>query len=305
MSRKASESKTGRGTTATESVATAAPKTGVRQMVAELARTNWSTRGADPKYMRQIKPILDFALDRYFRVETTGWERLPEGPCLLVGVHAGTWLTMDAWSLVFTWWRHFGTRRLLHGTAHDALMAYPGLGDFFRKVGVIPASRESVSAALAAGNSVVVWPGGEIDAMRSWKKRNEVSFAGRRGFVKQAILSGVPIVPVATVGGAETVFVLSEGRWLAKLLQLKKLLRAESMPIVAGFPFGIWPELLPSHFPLPAKITTEILDPIEVSSDPAHGKDDAYVNEIFTKVEKAVQDGVTRLAARRRLPIIG
>ena len=35
------------------------------------------------------------------------------------------------------------------------------------------------------------------------------------GFVRTAIRSGVPIVPVATVGGHDTVFVLSEGRWLA------------------------------------------------------------------------------------------
>lgn len=277
----------------------------VRDLIGARAKANWSTRGADPEFMRRIEPIVDFALDKYFRVETTGWERLPEGPCLLVGIHAGTWLTMDAWSLVFSWWRQFGTRRVLHGTAHDALMAYPGIGQFFRNVGVVPASRESVTAALAAGNSVVVWPGGEVDAMRSWKKRNEVVFLGRRGFVKQAILSGVPIVPVATVGGAETVFVLSEGRWLAKLLRLKELLRAESMPIVAGLPFGIWPELLPSHIPLPAKIVNEILDPIQLRTDPQAAKDDAYVNEIFTRVERTVQEGVNRLAAKRRLPIIG
>lgn len=277
----------------------------VRDLIGERARANWSTRGADPEYMQRIKPIVNFALDKYFRVETTGWERLLEGPCLVIGIHSGTWLTMDAWSLVFSWYRHFGQKRLLHGTAHDALMAYPGIGTFFRNVGGIPASRESVTAALAAGNSVVVWPGGEIDAMRSYSRRNEVLFAGRRGFVKQAILSGVPIVPVATVGGAETVFVLSEGRWLAKLLQLKKLLRAESMPIVAGFPFGIWPELLPSHIPLPSKIVNEILEPIVVSKDPKLAKDDDYVNEIFAKVEQAVQAGVNKLAAKRRFPILG
>ena len=52
--------------------------------------------------------------------------------------------------------------------------------------------------------------------MRSWRKRDEAVLAGRKGFVRQAIRSGVPIVPVATVGGHDTVFVLSEGRFLAK-----------------------------------------------------------------------------------------
>lgn len=132
-----------------------------------------------------------------------------------------------------------------------------------------------------------------------------MEFAKRRGFVKQAILSGVPIVPVATVGGPDTVFVLSEGRWLAKALNLKKLLRAETMPIVAGLPFGIWPELVPSHIPLPSKIVNEYLEPIAVSSDADKANDDQYVNRIFAKVQDSVQKGVARLASQRRLPIIG
>ncbi len=283
----------------------AASRSTVRNTIGDRAQRNWHVQGADAQYMDRIRPVVDFMLDRYFRVETTGWELLPKGPCLLVGIHSGTWLTMDAWSLVFSWWRQFGETRLLHGTAHDALMAMPGIGPFFRKVGVIPASRETVTAALAAGNSVVVWPGGEVDAMRTWKKRHEVHFGGRRGFVKQAILSDVPIVPVATVGGTETVFVLSEGRWLAKVLGFKRFLRADTVPIVAGFPFGVWPEVLPTHVPLPSKITNEFLDPIHLDKNPARAKDDAYVNEIYELVQQRITEGVARLAAERRLPIIG
>lgn len=275
----------------------------MQEAISGLARAGWSTRGADPEYMLRIASAVDFALDRYFRVENFGWERLPKGPCLLVGIHSGTWLTMDAWALVFSWWRQFGEKRVLHGTAHDVLMAMPVLGSFFRKVGVIPAARETVTAALAAGNSVVVWPGGEVDAMRTWKKRHEVHFAGRRGFVKQAILSGVPIVPVATIGGTETVIVLSEGRWLAKALNFKRLLRADTIPIVAGFPFGIWPELLPSHIPMPSKIYNEILEPIVVDADPARAKDDQYVNGIFEEVQRRISDGVQRLVRLRQQAI--
>lgn len=277
----------------------------VRGAIGDLAKAGWSVDGADAAYMAKIKSGIDFFLDRYFRVDNHGWERIPDGPCLFIGIHSGTWLTMDAWSLVFSWWRRFGSTRVLHGTAHDVLMAMPGIGPFFRKVGVIPASRETVTAALAAGNSVVVWPGGEVDAMRSWKKRHEVHFGGRRGFVKQAILSGVPIVPVATVGGTETVFVLSEGRWLARLLGFKRFLRADTAPIVAGLPFGIWPEVLPTHIPLPSKISNEFLEPIHLDKNPARAKDDAYVNEIYDLVQRRIGEGVARLAAQRRLPIIG
>ena len=214
---------------------------------------------------------------------------------------------MDAWTLVFDWWRRFGTERVLHATAHDVLMAAPGLGDYFRLCGVIPASRHGVSAALSAGRDVIIWPGGEVDAMRNWRRRDQVVLGGRKGFVRQAIRSGVPIVPVASVGGHDTVFVLSEGRWLANGLDrvsgLKKKLRGVTMPIVLGMPLGLTVETIPTHLPLPAKIRTELLDPIHVDKDAERVNDREYVDSIYLEVESAIQDAMNRLARQRRFPI--
>lgn len=200
-------------------------------------------------------------------------------------------------------------RLILHGTSHDVLMAAPGLGDYFRLLGVLPATRESVTKALAAGDDVVVWPGGEKDAMRSWRRRDEAVLGRRTGFVRQAIRSGVPIVPVATVGGHDTVFVLSEGKWLADAMDhlgcLKSKLRGANAPIVAGFPFPLAVELLPTHLPLPAKIRTELLDPVSVVDDPERVGDEAYVQAVYEQVRSAIQAGRGRLAKRRRFPVFG
>ena len=139
-------------------------------------------------------------------------------------------------------------------------MAAPGLGDYFRQCGVIPASRQGVSAALGSGCDVIIRPGGDVDAMRNWRRRDQAVLGGRKGFLRQAIRSGVPIVPVASVGGHDTVFVLSEGRWIANGLDrisgLKKKLRGTQLPIVLGIPFGVTIETIPTHLPLPAKIRT-------------------------------------------------
>jgi 1-acyl-sn-glycerol-3-phosphate acyltransferase len=255
------------------------------------------------------QPVYDLLNKYWFRLEVTGWERVPDRPCLVVGVHSGGALTMDAWTLVNAWWTHFEGRRLLHGTAHDVLMATPGLGDYFRAVGVIAANRKSVTEALAQGDDVVVWPGGEVDSMRSWRKRDVATLAGRTGFVKQAIRSGVPILPVATVGGHDTVFVVSEGKWLANALDkvtgLKKTLRGANLPIVAGFPFPLAVEVLPAHLPLPAKIRTELLEPIAVDDDPDRADDEAYVRSVYDQVQAAIQAGMDALAAKRTLPVFG
>ena len=256
--------------------------------------------------MRYVQnPVWNFLCDHYFRLEIDGWHRIPDEPSLLIGIHSGGALTMDAWTLVHSWYRRFEGRRILHGTAHDVLMAAPLLGDYFKAVGVIPASRQGVTTALAAGHDVVVWPGGEQDAMRNWRHRDKAVLFGRKGFVRQAIRSGVPIVPVATVGGHDTVFVLSEAgsspagpAWVSGCaVRRRRSSRA--------FPFPLAIEILPAHLPLPAKIRTEFLDPIRVDTDPDRVDDTEYVDAIYDEVEGAIQDGMDRLAKRRSFPILG
>lgn len=284
----------------------AEPRGRLQQLVAQRLAAATTSDGPDERFMRYVQnPVFNFLCDHYFRLEIDGWHRIPDEPSLLIGIHSGGSLTMDAWTLVHAWHRHFEGRRILHGTAHDLLMAAPVLGDYFKAVGVIPASRSGVTAALAAGHDVVVWPGGEQDAMRNWRHRDQALLASRKGFVRQAIRSGVPIVPVATVGGHDTVFVLSEGRFLARWTGLGKRLRGATMPIIAGFPFPLAVEILPAHLPLPAKIRTEFLDPIHVDTDPDRVDDSAYVDSIYDQVQGAIQAGMDRLAKRRSFPVLG
>lgn len=252
---------------------------------------------------RAQEPLWDALCRYYFRLEIDGWERLPDAPCLLVGNHSGGTLTMDAWTLLYAWWRHFGPDRLLHGTAHDVLMALPGLGDYFRQMGVLPASRDAVGEALGTGYDVVVWPGGEKDSMRHWKERDTAVLGGRTGFVQMALEHQVPIVPVATVGGHDTVFVVSEGRFLADS-PLGRRLRATKAPIVLGPPFGVALEVVPAHIPLPAKIRTELLEPIHLDHD-RRDDDERYHQEVYETVRGSIQAGMDRLASRRRFPVFG
>lgn len=288
---------------------TGTPKKGPQDPIGKLiAQRVGRAPNLEPRsesFERIQRPLWSFLNDYYFRLEVEGWDRIPDEPSLLIGIHSGGSLTMDAWTLVEAWQRHFDGKRVLHGTAHDVLMAAPGLGDYFRACGVIPASRAGVSAALEVGHDVIVWPGGEQDAMRNWRKRDQAILAGRKGFVRQAMRSGVPIVPVATVGGHDTVFVLSEGKFLAKWTGLGKRLRGANIPIIAGFPFPLAIEILPAHIPLPAKIRTELLDPIEVDHDPERINDQEYVDKIYTEVQNAIQSGMDRLAKKRRFPILG
>src|SRR5438067_12390695 len=141
-----------------------ARQSGVAGFVASRA-AEWSLDGPDWDFFERQKYFWNPLMDYWFRMETEGWEKLPEPPALLVGIHSGAPLVWDAWTVGVQWWRHFGRSRPLPGTAHDALMALPVTGSYFRKMGVLPASAKSIAAALERGHDVAVWPGGERDSL--------------------------------------------------------------------------------------------------------------------------------------------
>jgi 1-acyl-sn-glycerol-3-phosphate acyltransferase len=264
----------------------------------------WSLDGPDQAWMENQKYFWNSLCDLWFRMDIEGWENIPEPPALMVGIHSGAPFVWDAWTVGAQWWRHFGPERPIHGTAHDALMAAPLVGSYFRKMGVIPAAKDSMASALAAGHDVALWPGGEVDSLRPWVKRDEAVLAGRKGFVRLAINTGVPIVPIATVGGPDSMPVLTSGRRLARALQLDKIARIKVMPIAINVPWGLSPAMLP-EIPLPTKIRTAFQEPIEVSSDPERANDDAYVDKIYERVRGSIQSGMDTLARRRRFPLFG
>jgi 1-acyl-sn-glycerol-3-phosphate acyltransferase len=277
--------------------------TGVSGWVSDRA-SEWTLDGPDFGLLELQKYFWNPLMDYWFRMEVEGWDNLPGAPALLIGIHSGGPFPWDAWTVGVQWWRHFGRERPLHGTAHDALMATPVVGAYFRRMGCLPARADSITAALAAGRDVALWPGGERDSLRRWDQRDEAILAGRMGFVKLAIHTGVPIVPIATVGGADAMPVLLSGRRLAKAMRLDKLARLKMFPIAVQAPWGISPALLP-EIPFPTKIRTAFQAPVDIEGDPERARDDDYVHDRYEAVQDSIQAGMDALARRRKLPLFG
>jgi 1-acyl-sn-glycerol-3-phosphate acyltransferase len=274
---------------------------GLSGWVAERA-AEWDLSGQDETTMQRQKFFWNVLVDYWFRMEIDGWEHIPDPPALLVGIHSGAPFVWDAWTVGQQWWRRFGQERPLHGTAHDALMAIPLIGRYFRSMGVLPAAPDAISTALAEGRDVALWPGGEVDSLRPWAERDRANLAGRKGFVKMAIRAGVPIVPIATVGGADAMPVLIRGDRLSKVLQLDRMLRLKVFPLAVSLPWGIAPAALP-QLPLPAKIRTRFMPAVELDHDPARAEDDDYVDGKYREVQDAIQRGMDALARKRALPL--
>jgi 1-acyl-sn-glycerol-3-phosphate acyltransferase len=262
----------------------------------------WDLSGQDETSLQRQKFFWNVLVDYWFRMEIDGRENIPGPPVLLVGIHSGAPFVWDAWTVGLQWWRRFGLDRPLHGTAHDALMAIPVFGRYFRAMGVLPAAPDAIATALAEGRDVALWPGGEVDSLRPWTERDRANLAGRKGFVKMAIRAGVPIVPIATIGGADAMPVLIRGDRLSRFLRLDRLLRLKVFPLAISVPWGIAPAALP-QLPLPAKIRTRFMPAIELDDDGARAEDEDYVERKYHEVEDSIQQGMDALARKRALPI--
>ncbi|WP_372441053.1 lysophospholipid acyltransferase family protein [Mycolicibacterium mengxianglii] len=254
----------------------------------------------DPAVTEQVAKYAGALVKRYFRAEVRGLDNFPPtGAALAVSNHSGGMLTPDVLVLAPEFYRKFGYGRPMYTLAHYGVVMGP-IGDLLGRVGVIEASRESAAKALHDGAVVLVFPGGDYDAYRPTFGANIIDFSGRTGYVRTALEAGVPIVPVVSIGAQESQLFLTRGNWLAKRLGLTKA-RMDILPFSVGFPFGL-SMLIPPNLPLPSKIVTEVLEPIDIT---ARFGDDPDISEVDAHIRQVMQTALDGLARQRRLPILG
>jgi 1-acyl-sn-glycerol-3-phosphate acyltransferase len=236
-------------------------------------------------------PLISWLVDHYFRVEVTGMDNIPgDRPVLFVANHSGGNGSPDSVAFILRYIQRFGIERPLYWLGHEVITSMPGLGSFLRRCGVLPASRGAAAAALRAGGSVVVYPGGDRELHRAWTARNQIRFYGRKGFVRLASEAGVPIVPVVSAGGHNTYLPLTDGGAIARRLGLDRRFRLKVLPISLALPWGINVGDFLLHIPLPAHIRIAVLPPVDVRERWGDDVDAAY--EGITRLMQAALDGL-------------
>jgi 1-acyl-sn-glycerol-3-phosphate acyltransferase len=251
----------------------------------------------DPDYIRETLPRLWLLASLYFRAQVRGLEHIPEeGPVLMVGNHSGGNLTPDTGVFTLAFSTYFGVERRFHQLAHNLVLSMPGLG-WLRKYGTVAATPKNAERALDGGAALLVYPGGDYEVHRPSWEAGKVDFDGRKGFIRLAKQKGVPIVPVVSAGGQETALFLSRGEGLAKALGLDRMFRLKVLPISLSLPWIVNVGDMFGHIPLPAKITIEVLEAIDVS--------EMEVEEAYDLVLERMQRSLTAMQSERRLPVIG
>ncbi|MFN8475700.1 MAG: 1-acyl-sn-glycerol-3-phosphate acyltransferase [Anaerolineae bacterium] len=237
-------------------------------------------------------------LSRYHGHEIQSDAAIPDTPALIVCNHGfGGIVDLNVFALMHTFHRLDVARPVTY-LVHQLAWTF-GAGRLVEAFGGRPASERVAHDALTAGHHVVVFPGGDIDAGKSWRDRHVVKFGGRSGFAKVAMAHNVPIVPIVTAGAGESLIVLSDGRRLARLLRLPRLLRVKTLPVSLTYPWGLnagVAGILP-YAPLPTKLLTAVLPEMR-----PHDEEEPAA--FASRVQFAMQDRLDGLVARR-IPVIG
>jgi 1-acyl-sn-glycerol-3-phosphate acyltransferase len=182
------------------------------------------------------------------------------------------------------------------------------------RIGGVRADPENAERLLRRDELVAVFPEGEKGMGKLWKDRYRLQRFGRGGFVKLALRTGAPIIPVAVVGAEEAAPMLGKVTWFAKNIGIPWI------PVTPTFPWlgpgGLLP--LPSKwriaFGAPIDLraacagvtrpaSAGVADLGDLGADAA--EDRLLVNKLADQIRSQIQSMIEDLLSQRRAPILG
>ena len=254
------------------------------RMDVDLNSAGFDRWGFHPETVRKIAPIFYFFYTKYFRVETEGLENLPRGKVLFIGNHGGQ-IPLDAMMAGLALLLEAEPPRLARAMVERWVPTVPFVSSLFTRIGAIIGDPVNCRELLMHDQSVMVFPEGVRGSGKLFKDRYQLQRFGT-GFMRLALETQTPIVPVAIIGTEETYPSVYNFQALAKMFG------APYFPVTPFFPL-LGPLGL---LPLPAKVTVRFGKPLEFTGSATEPEEqirekvqivkDALQQEINTGLEK-------------------
>ncbi len=261
----------------------------------ERALDDW---GRSERVVELMDPLLNLYYRYWFRVETEGIENVPtDGGALLVSNHSGA-LPPDAPMIMQAIRNEAPRPRPLYMLGEHWFKGYPGVGMLANKIGLVAAHPQNAQRLLRdEGRLAIVFPEGQKGSRKVLWQRYRLRRFGRGGFVRTALRAGVPIVPIALVGGEEAMPIFAHLRFAQRLTGLIYF------PVNHAFPhFG----LAAGAMYLPAKFKIRFLEPVDLSGYPPDTVEDAAeVQAISERVRGRIQSELDSMLEARKSVWLG
>jgi 1-acyl-sn-glycerol-3-phosphate acyltransferase len=243
--------------------------------------------GLDPAATRYSNLVMALMYRHYLRVETRGIERVPTGRVLLIANHAGNTMAWDGAMLATAMFLEGEPPRIVRGMGEFFLPTLPFFNVMMHRMGSVVGRPENCVRLLEQGEAIMAFPEGERGFVKTYRQRYQLQRFGL-GFLRLALETATPIVPIGIVGSEE------QSPGLANVRSLGRLIGSPAFPITATFPFlG-----LAGFLPLPVKFHIHFGAPLRFEGDP--NEDDAAIEERVAVVKDAIRGLIADgLAARK------
>lgn len=258
----------------------------VDRIPAELNEYGYDPWGYSPKALKRFILPAAFLYRYYFRCITTGLENLPEGRVLLIGNHAGQ-MAFDGLMVTAACILEANPPRLSRGMGEYWLGTLPYMSVLLDRIGSAVGTRQTCIDMLRHGECVMAFPEGVRGMNKVYADAYKLMDFGL-GFMRLALETDTPIVPVSIVGSEE------QNPGIADLKGVAGLLGMPSFPVTLTFPllgpFGM--------LPLPVRYHIEFGKPMRFEG---HAEDEDDVIEAkVEEVKAAISAGLDRGRAARK-----
>jgi 1-acyl-sn-glycerol-3-phosphate acyltransferase len=240
--------------------------------------------GLDPEVAKQVVTVLSFFHRLYFRTETHGLEHVPPTRALLVANHAGQ-IPIDGAILGTSLFMDLDPPRVGRAMIEKWAVTLPFASTFFNKVGQVVGVPENARRLLEMGELLMIFPEGVAGISKPFSKRYQLQSFGH-GFMRLAIETNTPIVPVAIVGAEEQYLNFGNLEGVARLLNIPALPLVPQVLVPGG------------QLPLPMKYRIYFGEPLRFGGDPLD--DDAVIADKVWLVRQCIQDMLGRALDERK-----
>lgn len=240
--------------------------------------------GLDPQWAKYALIGIATLHRKYFRTEVNGIDHVPNGRVLLVANHSGQ-VPIDGALIGAAMFLDCEPPRIIRAMVEKWAGGLPFVSLLFTRVGQVVGVPENAKRLLIQGEALLVFPEGTRGISKTFDRRYKLTEFGL-GFMRMAIATNTPVVPIAVVGGEEQYVSVANMEGLAKLL------RMPAFPIIPQF-------LLPGgQLPLPTKYRLWFGEPMQFTGDP--DDDDSVIEEKVWLVRQTVQSMLDRALRERK-----
>jgi 1-acyl-sn-glycerol-3-phosphate acyltransferase len=247
----------------------------------ELGYDDW---GFHPQTAKHAFAIGDL-LYRYFRTQTTGVDKIPDGRVLLIANHSGQ-LPLDGMVIATACLLEGSPPRAIRAMVERMVPTLPYVNELFSRSGAVVGDPTNCRNLLSAGNAILVFPEGAAGCGKLFKDRYKLTNFGR-GFMRLALQTQTPIVPISVVGAEESI---------PSVMNLKRLAS------LVGAPYVPIPPHLPllgplAYLPLPTRFYIDFGEPMQFDgrADDEDEIIDRKVAAVSTRIQTMLDE---RLAVR-------